>query len=132
MLKTDIIVDYLKENGKTSFKKIWDDLESEILSNINDSENAEIWELKSNVYLSMIQDFNLIMIGGNVWDAKESYSLEQIEKINNSLYENLEDLSENEVDLDKIEEEKEFKDELHIIEDEVSETIVETETEKVT
>ncbi len=132
MLKTDIIVDYLKENGKTSFKKIWDDLESEILSNINDSEDAEIWELKSNVYLSMIQDFNLIMIGGNVWDAKESYSLEQIEKINNSLYENLEDLSENEVDLDKIEEEKEFKDELHIIEDEVSETIVETETEKVT
>ncbi len=132
MLKTDIIVDYLKENGKTSFKKIWDDLESEILSGINDSENAEIWELKSNVYLSMIQDFNLIMIGGNVWDAKESYSLEQIEKINNSLYENLEDLSENEVDLDKIEEEKEFKDELHIIEDEVSETIVETETEKVT
>ncbi len=132
MLKTDIIVDYLKENGKTSFKKIWDDLESEILSGINDSENAEIWELKSNVYLSMIQDFNLIMIGGNVWNAKESYSLEQIEKINNSLYENLEDLSENEVDLDKIEEEKEFKEELHIIEDEVSETIVETETEKVT
>ena len=121
MLKTKLIVDYLKTNGQTHFEEIWKDIKEDIIEEINDKELEEN-TIKSNIFLSMIQDFNLIMIGGNIWNAKENYSLEESEKINSSLYENLEEISENEVDFENVEQEKENVEEIVSAEERVNET----------
>ncbi len=91
MLDTTKIFEYIKEQGKTDFESVWTALYSG-----NESEDEFL--LKSRTYLSMIQDFRFIKVENNLWDLKEKYSLQEIEDFQNSYYENVATIEENDLD----------------------------------
>ncbi len=91
MLDTTKIFEYIKEQGKSEFDFIWNAL---YIAN----ENEDEFLLKSRTYLSMIQDFRFIKVENNLWDLKEKYSLQEIEDFQNSYYENVATIEENDLD----------------------------------
>ncbi len=91
MLDTTKIFEYIKEQGKSEFDSIWNAL---YIAN----ENEDEFLLKSRTYLSMIQDFRFIKVESNLWDLKEKYSLQEIEDFQNSYYENVATIEENDLD----------------------------------
>ncbi len=91
MLDTTKIFEYIKEQGKTDFDSVWTALYS-------GDESEDEFLLKSRTYLSMIQDFRFIKVENNLWDLKEKYSLQEIEDFQNSYYENVATIEENDLD----------------------------------
>lgn len=78
MLKTDAVIKLLKSKKTSmSFNDIW----NEVKANYTSEKNTEEYIIKSDLYISMIEDNNLIMLGGNVWDISNNYSKNEIQKI---------------------------------------------------
>ena len=99
MLETKKVLEFIETNGKSSFEDIWKSISSS-LEKISSSSGEEIDlnTIKADIYLSMIRDFKLIMTENNIWDLKSNYSLSEVSKIQNSYYENLETIEENDLD----------------------------------
>ncbi len=86
MIDTNLVTDLIRENGSMSFNDIWTKISPQIKEHFDKIEDESV--LKSNVYLSMIENFNLIMIGNNVWDLKDKYTNSEIDKIKLNLFGN--------------------------------------------
>ncbi len=84
MIDTNLVTDLIREKGSMSFEDIWEKISPQIRAHFDKIEDESIF--KSNVYLSMVENFNLIMIGNNVWDLKEKYTNAEIEKIKLNLF----------------------------------------------
>lgn len=80
MLRTDAVIKLLKNNKEEmSFDDIWTNIKEETLSTISKEQDESV--VKSDLYMSMMEDQNLIMVGDNKWNLKASYSYEEIEDI---------------------------------------------------
>ncbi len=84
MIDTNLVTDLIRENGSMSFSDIWAKISPQIKAHFDKIEDESV--LKSNVYLSMIENFNLIMIGNNIWDLKDKYTNGEIDKIKLNLF----------------------------------------------
>lgn len=74
MLKTDEILNLLKKTKEPmSFDQIWDKVKKEILKSQKNNDYDEK-KIKADIYMSLMEDQNLIMIGDNYWNLKEKYS----------------------------------------------------------
>ncbi len=83
MLRTDAVIKLLKTNKDTmSFENIWNAVKEETIASVT-KEQEEI-SIKSDLYMSMMEDQTLIMVGDNAWGLKESFSYEEIDGIKKS------------------------------------------------
>ncbi len=83
MLRTDTVIKLLKNNKETmSFEDIWNSVKDETIASIS-KEQDEI-AIKSDLYMSMMEDQTLLMVGDNTWGLKETFSYEEIEQIKKS------------------------------------------------
>lgn len=83
MIRTDEVIALLKAKGKKmSFDKIWKEVKEPITESIS-VEMDEV-QIKSNLYISLIEDEHVIMVGDNNWDLKERYSLDNLGVIEKS------------------------------------------------
>ncbi len=80
MLRTDIVIKFLKkEKAKTSFDKIWAGVKEETLKTM--PEGTDENQAKADLYMSMMEDPDIIMIEGNNWDLKSNFSFEEVNEI---------------------------------------------------
>ncbi len=84
MITTKLTENYLRENGKSSFVKIWKSIKKETINQFHD-QGLDTSRIKSDLHLSMMTNNNLIMVGSNTWDLVENYSIKEIEEINQSV-----------------------------------------------
>ncbi len=83
MLRTDAVIKLLTKNKEEmSFDNIWINVKDETLSTITKEQEESI--VKSDLYMSMMEDQRLIMVGDNKWNLKDSYSYAEIEDIKKS------------------------------------------------
>lgn len=80
MLRTDTVIKLLKSNKKPmTFEEIWKGIKVETMDSISvDSDEAQV---KSDLYMSIMEDPDVIMIGDNKWDLKENFSFEEVNQI---------------------------------------------------
>ncbi|BDU67383.1 MAG: hypothetical protein TYPL_0360 [Candidatus Tyloplasma litorale] len=84
MLKTEEVIKILKSNKKPMlFNDIWKKVKKEITSSLNNEVNE--FAIKSDLYLSLMEDPKLIMVGNNKWDIRDKYSYSEIESLNKTL-----------------------------------------------
>ncbi|BDV03759.1 MAG: hypothetical protein HPPSJP_4800 [Candidatus Hepatoplasma scabrum] len=79
MLSVDLAIDFIKKNGAKKFDVIWTNIKKELFDQIDTIKKEP--EIKSDFFISMINDEKLIMLGNEIWDLKENYSLQEIEDI---------------------------------------------------
>jgi len=80
MVKTDEVIKFLKTlKGPASFKEIWENVKDESFASIKKNLSEEV--MMSDLYLSLIEDERIIMIGGNNWELKEKYSIKDVSAI---------------------------------------------------
>ncbi len=103
MLDTSQVLNYLKDNGKSTFDQIWSNVFMDEINNFQEDINF----LKSKFYLSIIRDFRFIRVENSQWDLKEKYTLDQIETFQNQYYDNINIIEENDLDGNEITEETE-------------------------
>ncbi|NQX83328.1 MAG: DNA-directed RNA polymerase subunit delta [Mycoplasmataceae bacterium] len=73
MLKTDMIIKLLKNTKKPmTYDVIWDKVKIEVMDSFK--EDLDEFAIKTDLYMSLLEDEKLIMIGDNTWDLKEKYS----------------------------------------------------------
>ncbi len=79
MIKTNLVLDLLEKNSKPmNFNNIWDSIKNDVISSLKQKEEEH--KIKTDLYMSMLEDENLIMIGENNWDLKNKYTIsKQIE-----------------------------------------------------
>ncbi len=83
MIRTDEVLALLKAKGsKMSYEDIWKQVKGPVMESLT-TELDEI-QVKSDLYISLIEDENVLMVGDNNWDLKERYSLENLEVIERS------------------------------------------------
>ncbi len=83
MLRTDAVIKLLKtKKEEMSFDDIWTNIKEETLSTISKEQEESV--VKSDLYMSLMEDQRLIMVGDNKWNLKESYSYSEIEDIKKS------------------------------------------------
>ncbi len=83
MLRTDAVIKLLKNNKtEMSFEDIWQNVKEQTIASIS-KEQDEI-TIKADLYTSMLEDQNLIMVGDNKWNIKSSFSYEEIAEIKKS------------------------------------------------
>lgn len=115
MLNVDLAINFIKKNGAKKFDLIWENIKKDLFNEIET--NKKEAEIKSDFFISMINDEKLIMIGNEIWDLRENYSLKEIEDININVFgsqiekeDDQELLKANDLTLDDEEEEDEAKD----------------------
>ncbi len=80
MLKTDAVIKLLKQNKEPmSFDDIWTNVKEDTMSTINKEQEENV--VKSDMYISMMEEQQLLMIGENKWTIKENYSFEEVHNI---------------------------------------------------
>lgn len=84
MLNVDLAINFIKENGAKKFDLIWNNIKKDLFNEIET--NKKEAEIKSDFFISMINDEKLIMIGNEIWDLRENYSLKEIEDININVF----------------------------------------------
>lgn len=73
MLKTDPIIKLLEDKKESmEYNSIWENVKKEVIESLKN--NLEESIIKTNLYMSMLEDERLIMIGDNNWDLKNKYS----------------------------------------------------------
>ncbi len=78
MLKTDTVIKLLKKEKKAmTFDDIWKTIKEETMSSLS-KEGIEEFQAKSDLYMSLLEEQKLIMIGENKWDLKENFSHDDI------------------------------------------------------
>lgn len=83
MIRTDEVIAVLAAKGKKmSFEQIWKEVKVDVIASLK--EGLDEVQVKSDLYLSMIEDEHVIMVGDNFWDLKDRYSLENLEVIKKS------------------------------------------------
>ena len=102
MLRTDEVREILKENGKPlSFDDIWKKIKSVVIDSIEREYDES--RLKSDLYISLMEDSRIIMVSGDKWDLKEKYSLKDQDLIDKTIL-----TEELEISLDESDETKEL------------------------
>ncbi|CRX37070.1 / / hypothetical protein / 559679:560059 Reverse [Candidatus Hepatoplasma crinochetorum] len=84
MLNVDLAINFIKENGAKKFDLIWNNIKKDLFNEIET--NKKEAEIKSDFFISMINDEKLIMIGNEIWDLRENYSLKEIGVINVNVF----------------------------------------------
>lgn len=83
MLRTDKVIELLQgKKHPMPFESIWKKIKEDTISSI--SKDMDETGVKAALYMSLLEDQRLIMVGDNNWDVKEKYSHNdqvQIEKI---------------------------------------------------
>ena len=80
MLRTEEVRDFLEKSGKpVAFDNIWKNVKSEVIESLAVDHDED--RIKADLYLSLMEDSRLIMVGDNTWDLKERYSLSNQGKI---------------------------------------------------
>ncbi len=83
MLRTDAVIKLLKNNkSELSFDEIWNNVKEETIASISKEQDENI--IKADLYTSLLEDQNLIMVGDNKWNLKSSFSFEEVEQIKKS------------------------------------------------
>ena len=83
MIRTDEVLALLKAKGKKmSYEDIWKKVKDSVMESLTIA--LDEIQVKSDLYISLIEDENIIMVGDNNWDLKERYSLENLEVIERS------------------------------------------------
>ncbi len=82
MLKTDAVIKLLKKEKQLSFDAIWNSVKDETIASISIEKNEN--EIKTDLYMSLMEDQTFIMLGDNNWGIKASYSYEEIDEIKKS------------------------------------------------
>lgn len=83
MIRTDEVLALLKAKGKKmSYEDIWKEVKDSVMESLTIA--LDEIQVKSDLYISLIEDENIIMVGDNNWDLKERYSLENLEVIERS------------------------------------------------
>lgn len=111
MLNVDLAIDFITKTGKKKFSEVWDHVKDDLFLEIKTIKKEA--NIKSDFFISMMNDERLIMIGDDIWDLKEKYSLSEIEDINIKVFGNQiekedseELLKDNDLTLDEDEEEE--------------------------
>lgn len=103
MIRTDEVIALLKAKGtKMAYNEIWEEVKEPVMASLT-VQHDEI-QVKSDLYISLIEDENIIMVGDNNWDLKDRYSLENLEVIERSRM-----TEETELQWDESEDTKELK-----------------------
>jgi DNA-directed RNA polymerase delta subunit len=105
MLKTGNVVKFMRTlKTPVSFDTIWTKLGVEITESLGKEMPEEV--VKSDLYMSLIEDERIIMVGQNEWALREAYSLSELSAIEKTV-----ETEEAEVTLDDVEsdETKELK-----------------------
>lgn len=80
MVNTKVVAETIKKNkDKMSFEQIWKAVKKEIMETAG--EGAEEISIKSDLYISMMEDQDIIMLGDNIWDLRDIYSFEEQQRI---------------------------------------------------
>lgn len=83
MIRTDEVIALLKAKGnKLSYNDIWASVKDLVMKSLTVELDEN--QVKSDLYISLIEDENAIMVGDGFWDLKERYSLENLEVIERS------------------------------------------------
>ncbi len=103
MIRTDEVIALLKAKKN---KMLYNDIRNSVKDSIMKSLTVELEEtqVKSDLYMSLIEDENIIMVGEGYWDLKERYSLENLQVIERSRM-----TEETEIHWDESEDTKELK-----------------------
>ncbi|AHK22628.1 hypothetical protein [Candidatus Hepatoplasma crinochetorum] len=111
MLNVDLAIDFITKTGKKKFSEVWDHVKDDLFLEIKTIKKEA--NIKSDFFISMMNDERLIMIGDDTWDLKGKYSLSEIEDINIKVFGNQiekedseELLKDNDLTLDEDEEEE--------------------------
>ncbi len=80
MLRTDAVIKLLKKNKtRMSFDDIWTNVKEDTMKSTTvDFEEAQV---KADLYMSMLEDQALLMVGDNNWDLKENFSFDEANQI---------------------------------------------------
>lgn len=80
MLRTDAVIKLLKtKKQEMSFDEIWANVKEETLKSIKKEFTED--QIKADLYMSLIEEQALIMIGDSKWDLKEKFSYDEIHQI---------------------------------------------------
>ncbi len=82
MLRTDAVIKLLKKQRELSFDEIWETLREETMSSL--SKELDEMTVKSDLYMSLMEDQTFIMTGENRWALKSAYSYATIDEIKKS------------------------------------------------
>ncbi len=83
MLRTDAVIKLLTKNKtEMSFDDIWANVKDETISSLTKEQDENI--TKSDLYMSMMEDQTLIMVGDNKWNVKAAFSYDEIADIKKS------------------------------------------------
>ncbi len=89
MLETNSAVKFIESRKKSvSFEDIWTNVKKETISSLGKEFPEEV--IKSDLYLSLIEDERVIMVGNNTWELKSRRSLNEVLEIEKSLTEEFE------------------------------------------
>jgi len=89
MLETNSAVKFIESKSKpVSFEDIWKNIKKETINSLGKEFPEEV--IKSDLYISLIEDERVIMIGNNVWDLKSRRSFNEIIEIEKTLTEEFE------------------------------------------
>ncbi len=83
MIDIENVINYLQENGKSTFEEIWSDLKNELLKNLSDVNENKV---KADLHLSMTKDGRMIVVmnsetNKSEWNLINKYSFNEVENI---------------------------------------------------
>ncbi len=80
MLRTDAVIKLLKKNKQDmTLDEIWANVKEETMKSIS-VEKDEV-AIKSDLYTSMLEDQNLVMVKEGYWNLRTNFSFDEIAEI---------------------------------------------------
>ncbi len=83
MIDIENVINYLQENGKSTFNDIWNGLKDEFVKNLSNFDENKV---KSDLHLSMTKDGRMIVVldsetNKSEWNLINKYSFNEVENI---------------------------------------------------